>query len=150
MKKLVNCKICWNNFRQGTFFWDSFYWSTFCWIGFHCVYNFIAYNYWFTNNISYIFTIFVVTCYRVPKKPFLHTRCSFGFWNSRRHLLLFYFWFKLLFLFSNLHSHLHDVCFVNVLDWFIPVIIWKIMMQINESRLSRIFLMPFWHCILSV
>ena len=31
--------------------------------------------------------------------------------------------FFYLFLLPNLHSHLYDICFVNVLDSFIPVII---------------------------
>ena len=38
------------------------------------------------------------------------------------HLLLFYHWFDLHFVPSNLHLHLHEICSVNVFDLFIPVI----------------------------
>ena len=49
----------------------------------------------------------------------------FGYLHSHQHSLLLQFRFKLHFLSSNLHSHLHDICFANVLDSFIPVIILK-------------------------
>ena len=98
----------------------SFCWRTFCWNSFCFFNNFIAYHYWITNN-SCKFSIFAATCCKIQKWPFLHW-CSFGFLLSHRHLSLLQFLFKLHFL-SNLYSHLHDICLVNVLDFFIPVII---------------------------
>ena len=44
------------------------------------------------------------------------------FLQSHQHLLLFHFWFRLHFLLSNLHLQSHDICFVNVFDSFIYVI----------------------------
>ena len=54
----------------------------------------------------------------------LHTLCSSGFLQSQQYLL-FHSWFELYFLPSNLHSHLHDVCFVKVFDSFISVMMLK-------------------------
>ena len=39
--------------------------------------------------------------------------------------LLFHHCYELHFLPSNLHLHLHDTCFVNVFDLFIPVIMFN-------------------------
>ena len=44
------------------------------------------------------------------------------FSHTHQHLLLFHFWFELHFLPSGLHLHLHDKCFFNIFDSFIPVI----------------------------
>ena len=75
-------------------------------------YYMIIYNYWITNNTSYIFTIFTTTCCRIPNTIFW----IFTFTVTLRIIPLLNFWFKLHLLLSNLHSHLHDICFVNVLD----------------------------------
>ena len=45
------------------------------------------------------------------------------FLHSHRHLWLFHHSSELHFLPSNLHVHLHDICFVNVFDSFIPITI---------------------------
>ena len=120
IKSLVQCR----NFLKYILL-RQLYWSTFCWNSFCFFYNFIAYNYWIVNNTSYIFTIFVTTCCRIPNTISLHARCSFGLSHIHRHSSLFHFWFKLHFLLSNLQSHLHNICFVNVFGSFIPVMIWK-------------------------
>ena len=52
---------------------------------------------------------------------FLHTWCSFGFIYSHRQLSFFHIWSELHFIMSNLHSHVHDKCFFNVFDYFLPV-----------------------------
>ena len=52
-------------------------------------------------------------------QTFSYTRC---FLHSHGHLLLFHHWSELHFLPSNLHLHLHDICFVNIFYSFIPVI----------------------------
>ena len=44
------------------------------------------------------------------------------FLHSHRHLSLFHHWFELHFFPSKLHLYSHEMCFVNVLDLFIPVI----------------------------
>ena len=99
--------------------------STFCWNSFCLFCNFILFNYQIPNT-SFKFNIFVTTCCRIPKTSFFaHTMFFFRLFHSRKHLSLFNFWFKLHFLPSNLHSHLNDICFINVLDSFIYVIILK-------------------------
>ena len=52
---------------------------------------------------------------------FLHTWCSFGFIYSHRQLSFFHIWSELHFIMSNSHSHVHDKCFFNVFDYFLPV-----------------------------
>ena len=47
------------------------------------------------------------------------------FLHSHQHLSLFHHWFELHFVPSSLHLHLHHICFVNVFDSFIPVIMLK-------------------------
>ena len=47
------------------------------------------------------------------------------FLHLHQHLSLFHFGFELYFLPSNLHSHLHDSCFVNIFYSFFHVIILK-------------------------
>ena len=49
---------------------------------------------------------------------FSHTWCSL---HSHWHLSLFHHRFYLHFVWSNFHLHSHEICFVNVLDSFIPV-----------------------------
>ena len=56
---------------------------------------------------------------------FLHTLCFFKFLHPHQHLSLFHFSFELHCLPSNLHSHLHDICFVNIFNSFAPVIMLK-------------------------
>ena len=106
MLKLVEVLFIGTDFDKVVFFWKCFYFF----------FNFMTYNYWIINNTFCIFTIFRTTGYRIPKITFWHIQCSFGFLYSHQHLSLFHFWLKLHFLPSNLHSNLHDICFVNVLD----------------------------------
>ena len=79
-------------------------------------YNFITNNCWI---IYEIFSIFTATCSRIPNMIFFMYMI---FLQSYQHLSLFHHWSELHFLPSNLHLHLHDRCFVNVFDLFIPVI----------------------------
>ena len=65
---------------------------------------------------------------------FLHVLC---FLHSHRHLLLFHHWFDLYYLSSNLHLHLHEICFVNVFNSFILVIMLK-MLRFKASVLFGI------------
>ena len=85
---------------------------------FYRVYNFITGNHLIVNYTNQIFIIFAKTCSSIPNIIFF----TYMLFTLDQHLSLFHFWFDLHFLPSNLHLHLHDTCFVNVIS-FIPVII---------------------------
>ena len=46
-------------------------------------------------------------------------------WQSHWHLSFFHHWFDLNFFLSSLHLYLHEICFANVFDSFIPVMMLK-------------------------
>ena len=73
-------------------------WNCFC-LFVVWLYNFITHNHW----------IFATTCWRI----------------SNQHLSLFQHWFELHCLPPTLLSHSHDICFVNVFDLYISVIIFN-------------------------
>ena len=89
------------------------------------LYNFVTHYYWVTNNTSYIFTIFAAICCRIPKKPFFAHKMFFWIFTITLTVTVIPLLIWATFLLSNLHSHLHDTSFVNVLDSFILVIILK-------------------------
>ena len=91
-------------------------------------YNFITNNHRIIYNTYLIFSIFTITCSRIPKIFFSYI---WRFLHSDRHLLLFHHWFD--FLPSNLHLYLHDICFINAFESFIPVIILN-MLRIKYSQ----------------
>ena len=105
-------------FFTGYFFFVKICWHCFCWN------SLIPPNYWVINNTWIFFTIFATTFSKIPNIIFF-AHMFFRFFHSHQHLPLFHVWFELLFLPSNLHLHLHDICFVNVFDSFIPVIMLK-------------------------
>ena len=87
-----------------------------CWNCFCFFYNFIKCNHLIVKNTWWIFPIYKATCSRIPNIIFFEQRQCFFFLflHLHRHLWLFHFWIKLHFLPSNLHLHLHDICFFNV------------------------------------
>ena len=90
---------------------NSFY-LFFIWL-----YNFITCNHWIILNTCWIFSIFTNACSRIPNIMNLFTLTSTFIVIPP---LIWMTFFP-----SNLHSNSHEICFVNVLDWFIPVIMFK-------------------------
>ena len=94
-----------------------------CWNRFYFfivwLYNFITRNHWIIHNTCQIFSIFTITCSRIPNIIFFTYMI---FLHSYRHLSLFHHWFHLHFVQSKLHLHSHDICLVNAFDSLIPVI----------------------------
>ena len=83
------------------------------------LYDLITHNCWIIHNTCRIFSIFSITCRKIPKVIFY---TYMKFLHSHQHLSLFHHWFELYFLPSNLHLQTHDVCFAHAFDSFIPVI----------------------------
>ena len=103
------------------FLLERFLSNTCCWNCFCCFYYFVTRNHRIVNNTFSIFAIFTYKCRRTPSRNFFtHMIFFVRFLHSHRYLSLLHFWFVLLFLSSNLHLTLHDICFVNVSDSFIP------------------------------
>ena len=51
-------------------------------------------------------------------QSFAHVLSFFEYFHTHRYLSLFHFWFKLHFIESNLHSHLHNGCFASLFFCF--------------------------------
>ena len=110
-------KICWNSF---CFFIELFY-------------NFITnYNRWIINNTCQIIVISTITCSRIPNIIFFTYMMLFTITLTFM-VSLPLTWIT--FFPSNLHLHLHDICFVDVFDSFIPVI----MLNILRFKYSVLF-----------
>ena len=77
---------------------------------------FITYNCWIIHNTCYIFSIFTIICRRISNIIFF--TCMTLFTLTLTVIIIP----PLHFLPLNLNSHLHDICFANVFDSFIPVI----------------------------
>ena len=62
-----------------------------------------------------------------PNK-FLHSHCFSS---------LFHHWCELHFISSNLHLHEHNVCYVSILDWFIPVVRFNLLISKLSTLLDK-------------
>ena len=97
------------------------------------IYNLITYKYQIINDIfcayatfevfaNFISLITLASIYaRIPSLIFF--ACLMFYWFFTFTLTLFQFCCKLHFLSSHLHLRLHKICFINVLNSFIPFII---------------------------
>ena len=94
------------------YFWNS--WNRFCFF-----YNFITCNNWISNNASYISTIFATTCGRILNITFLIYAILFRICTLTSTFIIISLLIELHFLLWNLHSHLNDICFINVFNLFI-------------------------------
>ena len=102
-------------FLQVTFFSLKFLAIVF--ISSSWLYNFITRNDWIILNTCWIFFIFTNACSRIPNIMNLVTLTSTFIVIPP---LIWMTFFP-----SNLHLNSHEISFVNVLDWFIPVIMFK-------------------------
>ena len=97
----------------------------------YVLYNFITCNHWIIHNTCLIFSIFTITCSRIPNiilsafRTFLH---------SYQYLPFFHHWFESHFFPSNLHLHLHDMPFAKIFESYIPVITLN-MLELKSSFL---------------
>ena len=116
-KRLVNANISWRTFCQKSFSWSTFVETVF-------VYSITSAH--ITTESSIILHIYHFCNFMFQDSKCIFVAHTMFFLHSHWHLLLLHFWLELHFLLSNLHSHLHGICFANVLDLFIPVIMLKL------------------------
>ena len=117
MKRWIKYRNSLKYFLLKQFFWKGLFHVT------NCQYT------------SYLFTVFITACNRIPNNLF-HTRdvlSDFYIWINIYCCSTFDL--KYIFFPSNIHLHLQDMCFVNVFNSFIFVIILKML----RSKSSVLF-----------